>query len=196
MFSYASLSLPVSLSPDWRRVLPLLVPPAAALALLGGVWVFAPAAAPAPQVGAARPAPVAPQPGLLVDVSGAVAHPGLYRVTRGERTDAAIAAAGGLTSAADQSRLPNMASVLKDGQQIRVPPVGSTGRGVGAAARVSLNSASAEQLASVPGFTPELVRATIEYRTQYGGFVTTRELMNLLGMSPADYARAKGHLTP
>jgi competence protein ComEA len=147
-------------------------------------------------VGAARPAPVAPQPGLLVDVSGAVAHPGLYRVTRGERTDAAIAAAGGLTSTADQGRLPNMAAVLKDGQQVRVPAVGSGGRGGGGAARVSLSSASAEQLAGVPGFTPELVRATIEYRTQYGGFVSTRELMNLLGMSPADYARAKSHLAP
>jgi len=140
-----------------------------------------------------------PPSGLLVDVTGAVAHPGVYRVAAGERASAAIAAAGGLTADADPTRLPNMATRLKDGQQIRVPsrttPARSAGGGTPRVAPVSLNQATAEQLASVPGFTPDLAAVVIEYRTEFGGFATTRELVDVLQMSEADYQLARRYVT-
>jgi competence protein ComEA len=195
MFGSHLLLPPLVVLPEWRRLLPLAVPPLAALALLGAVWLFTPVAAPPPQVGPAPPPVVAPEAGLLVDVAGAVARPGLYRVRRGERTYAAIAAAGGLATTADPTRLPNMAAVLKDGEQVRVPAVGAGGTGGRTSSRVSLNAAPAAQLASIPGFTPDLVQAAIDYRTQYGGFSSLRELVTVLGMSPAAFAQAKPHLT-
>jgi len=147
-----------------------------------------------------------PLGGLLVEVTGAVGHPGLYRVAKGDRVSAAIAAAGGITRDADPDRLPNMAARLKDGEQVKVPSMPVPGRastaarsGAGTNASrvitVSLNLATAEQLAAVPGFTPDLAAAVIQYRTEYGGFATTRELVDVLSMSEADYIRARKYLT-
>lgn len=141
--------------------------------------------------GAALPAPG----GLLVDVSGAVVHPGLYRLNKGERAFAAIAAAGGLAPDADTSKLPNLAGLLKDGEQIKVPfrtgAAGGGGSSTARAAAVDLNLATVEELRAVPGFDPELAQAVIDYRTQYGGFASIRELMTVLGMGEAQYTIAR-----
>ncbi|HXM55314.1 MAG TPA: helix-hairpin-helix domain-containing protein, partial [Candidatus Dormibacteraeota bacterium] len=121
-----------------------------------------------------------------------------YRVAKGERASAAIAAAGGLTPDADPDRLPNLAARLQDGAQIKVPSLtavrSSTAPSVRAAA-VSLNTATAEQLAAVPGFTPDLAAAVIQYRTEYGGFASTRELVDVLLMSEADFQLARRYVT-
>ncbi|HZV50587.1 MAG TPA: ComEA family DNA-binding protein [Candidatus Dormibacteraeota bacterium] len=186
--------LPLRLTPGWRRLLPLMAPPLAGMAAAAAL--LARAAAPAP------PAPVPidqtavlPTPaGLLIDVTGAVVHPGLYRLPRGERVSAAITAAGGLAPNADPDRLPDLAQVLRDGQQVKVPALGSPSAGSTRAAKLDLNTATAQELATVPGFTPELARAVVDYRTQYGGFTSVRELVTVLTMSPADFALARGYV--
>src|SRR5438067_10191914 len=68
-----------------------------------------PVAAAAPDPSLDVPAPT----GLLVEVTGAVAQPGLYRLPRGERVEAAIAIAGGYTDQADSARLPDLAARLR-----------------------------------------------------------------------------------
>jgi competence protein ComEA len=132
-------------------------------------------------------------PGLLVDVAGAVAHPGLYRLQRGDRVYDAVAAAGGLTGEADPTRLPNLAGRLRDGEQVKVPfakgVAGST-----AIPRVNLNSATLAELELVPGFTVALAVAAVDYRTNFGGFENTRELVEILGMSEADFLIARRYL--
>jgi competence protein ComEA len=198
----------VWLAPGWRRLLLIAAPPALAAAGLASVLFFtAPptsarsAAPPAPAGADAAEGGTLPAPrGLLVDVTGAVARPGVYRVTKGERLSAAIAAAGGLTADADPNRLPSLAAPLRDGQQVRIPHRGTASRSTGTAtgaprtATVSLNAASAEELAAVPGFTPQLAAAVIRYRTEYGGFASTRELVDVLNMSQADYLLARKSL--
>jgi DNA uptake protein ComE-like DNA-binding protein len=47
----------------------------------------------------------------------------------------------------------------------------------------------------VPGFTPDLVAAIIQYRTEFGGFDTTKELVDVLQMSAADYQVARKYVT-
>jgi competence protein ComEA len=214
----------LALASRWRLVLALAAPPVVIAAALAGVLVYAAPAAPArPALSAVRPpaagvapagaaaagdaeaaAALPPPGGLLVDVSGAVAHPGVYRVAKGERAAAAVAAAGGLTSAADPTRLPNMAALLKDGQQIKVPTktttaqsstTRSSGTGTPRVASVSLNTSTSEELATVPGFTPDLVAAVMRYRTDFGGFTTTRELVDVLAMSEADYQLARKYVS-
>jgi competence protein ComEA len=68
-------------------------------------------------VAASTPAVAAPGPAatLLVFVSGAVTHPGLYELATGARIADAIAAAGGILPAADPGKLPNLAALLHDG---------------------------------------------------------------------------------
>jgi competence protein ComEA len=153
---------------------------------------------PAPSGGAADTAAADALPasgGLLVSVTGAVTNPGLYRVAKGERTSAAIAAAGGLTGDADPNRLPNLAARLKDGQEVKVPTRTAPARGSSRTTGVSLNVATADELAAVPGFTADLAAAAVRYRQDYGGFSSTRELVTVLGMGEADYLIARRYLT-
>jgi competence protein ComEA len=153
------------------------------------------AAATAAGVAPANPALDVPAPaGLLVDVIGAVAQPGLYRMKRGDRVYDAIAAAGGMTTDADPTKLPNMAGRLKDGEQIKVPfSKGAPGGTV--ISRTNLNFATLDELAVVPGFSEAFAQEVIDYRTNFGGFQTTRELVTVLGMSEADYVVARRYLT-
>ena len=208
-----SLTSPSWLTSTRALLVGLAAVPAAALAVLAVLAINSappPAGAPAALPAAAdaenaNAAGMPPPGGLLVDVTGAVANPGLYRVAKGERVSAAIAAAGGFTKDADPDRLPNLAALLKDGSQVKVPGLSGPARtttttrsasgSVTTHTLVSLNLATAEQLAAVPGFTPDLAAAVIQYRTEYGGFATTRELVDVLNMSESDYLLARRYVT-
>ena len=180
--------------PGWRRIALLSLPPIFCAGLVA-VALYLHALTPTRPVAAALPevAPAGDLPspaGLLVHVSGAVVNPGLYRLKRGDRVYAAISAAGGLLPTADQAKLPDLA------QRLRVPFVKGAGpAGAVSGAKIDLNTASASDLASVPGFTPALAEAVLEYRNRYGPFTATKELVTLIGMSAADFALARKHLT-
>src|ERR1700674_2347328 len=188
----------LQLTPGWKRLLALGLPVMVGVGALVGAHLYV-SAAPRPAA-AAPPAPInapldVPAPaGLLVDVIGAVAQPGLYRVQRGDRVYDAIAAAGGLTTDADLTKLPNLAGRLKDGEQIKVPYAkGAPGGTV--ISRTNLNFATIDELALVPGVTEAFAQQVIDYRTSFGGFQSTRELVTVLGMSEADYVVARRYLT-
>ncbi len=111
---------------------------------------------------------------LVVDVEGAVLRPGVIELPPGSRVADAIEAAGGygphvdLVAAAAQV---NLAAVLRDGQQIVVPLVGTatgggTGSGAGAGGLVDLNSASPEELDALPGIGPVTVQKIVAARTE------------------------------
>ena len=184
------------LVPGWRVALIVVLPLVLCVAGLAGVLLFAGPAAPPPAPAVDPGLDTLPAPGgLLVEVTGAVVHPGLYRVEKGERVSAAIAAAGGFAPDADPDRLPNMAARLRDGEQVKVPSRAGTSRSAASrAAPVDLNAATVDELATVPGFTVELAAAAIRYRTEYGGFTTTRELVDVLQMSESDYILARRYL--
>jgi competence protein ComEA len=184
--------LPFFLVPGWRRIALVVAAPVAGLAALGGVALYH----------ATTPPPVAPvidagvipaAAGILVHVSGAVQHPGLYRLKRGDRVYAAIAAAGGLAPGADLARLPDLAGRLRDGEQVKVAYVKGAGGGL-AGGKVDINTASASDLASVPGFTPEFAALVVEHRNRYGPFASIRELETVLDMPADAYALAKKYI--
>jgi competence ComEA-like helix-hairpin-helix protein len=82
---------------------------------------------------------------------------------------------------------------LKDGEQIKVAFARTTSGTT--ATRTNLNTATLEELETVPGFTPGLAQECIDYRTNFGGFQNTRELVDILGMSEAEYLIARRYLT-
>lgn len=182
--------------PGGGRAALVALPLVLAAGAAGAAYVYSTAsnsaAAPPPAAVAALalPAPA----GLLVDVIGAVNHPGLYRMHRGDRVYDAIAAAGGLTEDADPQRLPDLAGRLKDGEQIKVPFLKSTPGSV-VITRTNLNTATLDELELVPGFTQAFAEEVIDYRTNFGGFQNTRELVEILGMSEASYTIARRYLT-
>ena len=179
--------------PVWRRLVLIGAPLVAGMAVIVAAYAYTHTAPPPPVTVTDPSLDVPPEPGLLVDVIGAVENPGLYRLPRGDRVYDAVAAAGGVSRDADMSRAPNHAARLTDGMQVKVPYATTTSGTV--AVRVNLNQATLADLETVPGFNDALAHACIDYRTNFGGFESTRELVDVLGMSEADYLIARRYLT-
>jgi competence protein ComEA len=184
------------LVPGWKPILLLAAPIAIAGGALAGAYFYSSSLAAAANnhplpVNAALDVP--PPAGLLVHVIGAVENPGLYRLPRGDRVYDAIAAAGGLSPDADPTKLPNLAGRLKDGEQVKVAFAKTTSGTV--ITRTNLNTATLDELVTVPGFTEAFAQEVIDYRTNFGGFQNTRELVDILGLSEADYVIARRYLT-
>ncbi len=145
----------------------------------------------------ARPTLTAEPTPILVHAAGAVQAPGVY-LFRGEaRVLDLVEAAGGLTPDADYDRV-NLAETLFDGQWVYFPRIGQTEiptplngigpEGKGAAARsgpLNLNSATAEQLESLPGVGPAIAAAIIELRQRVGGFASVDGLLAVSGIGPS-----------
>ena len=179
---------------EHRRLLALLLLPVALGAgVLVGVWWFLPSPAARTPTANQLPALAAPSPGFEVQVSGAVVHPGIYFVPPGSRGWTALQMAGGLAANANPNQLPNLAQKLKDGSIIKVPAITSSAS-VPASEKVNLNTASAAQLAAVPGFSTQFADEVVQYREDAGGFTSVTQLTSVLGMDPAAYAEAKPYL--
>ena len=186
----------VRLIPGWKQILLFAAPIALSAGALGGAYLYATSASAAPEVtttAAPGTIEVPPPAGLLVHVIGAVASPGLYRLPRGGRVYDAIAAAGGLSPDADLSKLPNLAGRLKDGEQVKVAFAKTTSGTV--VTRTNLNTATLDELESLPGFSAAFAQEVLDYRTNFGGFQNTRELVDILDMSESDYLVARRYLT-
>ncbi len=140
------------------------------IAGVDGAGAFAAGAA-LTDAGAHSPATATASPAgeVVVDVSGAVAHPGLYRLPAGARVGDAITAAGGYGSSVDAAvadRQLNLAAIVHDGDKVRVPVRGEPpeagggqsapagGGGTAGGSLVDLNHALAEELDTLPGVGP------------------------------------------
>ncbi|MCC6497382.1 MAG: helix-hairpin-helix domain-containing protein [Propionibacteriaceae bacterium] len=136
---------------------------------------------------------------VLVHVLGAVRRPGLVELEEGGRVADAIALAGGLTAAADPGEL-NLAAVVADGSQLVIGTRGKPGgevRGDGAGAgagsgsapaKVSLNTATLQQLDTLPGVGPVTAQRILDWREQHGRFNSVTELQEVDGIGPKTYA--------
>ncbi|HEY5160654.1 MAG TPA: helix-hairpin-helix domain-containing protein [Gaiellaceae bacterium] len=139
---------------------------------------------------------------LLVDVSGAVRRPGVYKLPTGSRVNDALLKAGGATKRADLT-LVNRATPLTDGQQVLVPEkvtaataATAASGGSTAAAPIHLNSATLEQLDELPGVGPATAQRIIDYRTANGPFKSVDELDSVSGIGPAKLAELRDLVVP
>jgi competence protein ComEA len=142
--------------------------------------------------------PPTPRP-VVVDVSGAVAIPGVYSLPPGSRVRDALAAAGGLLPEADSQAI-NQAALLQDGQKLHVPlkqteqgPV----RGSGGAPDdlIDINHATAEELDQLPGIGPVTAQNILAYRLEHGAFTSIEAIQDVPGIGPETYAQIKPHIT-
>jgi competence protein ComEA len=64
------------------------------------------------------------------------------------------------------------------------------------AAKVNVNTASAEQFATLPGVGVKLGARIVEYRQKSGGsFKSVQELMNVRGIGEKNFEKIQAHLT-
>lgn len=150
-------------------------------------------------------APAAPEH-ITVHVVGEVRHPGVYELSAGSRAADAVEAAGGLLGDADQASV-NLARVVMDGEQIAVPKEGeavstapgATGgpatAGAPAGGQIDLNTATVEQLDTLPGIGPSTAQKIVSDRASNGPFRTVDDLMRVPGVGPAKLDALKGLVT-
>ena len=132
-----------------------------------------------------------------VHVAGAVSEPGVYFFKRGDIADDAVVAAGGLTAEADAGRL-NLAAVLEPHGHLYIPSVDEAGAlpfQVEVAADVtgvSINTATVEELKTLPGIGETKALAIIRYREEHGPFTRLEDLMNVPGIKQGSFANLEG----
>ena len=147
----------------------------------------------------------------VIQIVGEVRSPGVYEMQIGDRVLDAIEAAGGMTEAAAIESV-NLAAIVKDGSRIVVPaihtePATTTNASIltplsegtiqdTAAARLSeasplaeprgfpidLNTATVEQLKSLPDIGDTRANQIVEFRASIGSFSTLEQLLEISGI--------------
>jgi competence protein ComEA len=172
------------------------------------VAVAAPVVATGAPVGGSAGAPAqAPSPSasIVVAVTGRVRRPGVVTLAAGARVVDAVRAAGGALPRTDLGLL-NLARRLTDGELVAVgvPGAADGGSPVGAGSGpdagqtgppVDLNTATAEQLDSLPGVGPVLAQRIVEWRAAHGRFESVDQLREVDGIGPAKFAQLRDRVT-
>ena len=193
----------VLLMVSWPRERPSgeLVPPPSAVVASPVEDPFADAFSAVP------PAPATPTPAesVLVHVTGDVRNPGLVGLPAGSRVDDAVRAAGGLRKNGSVGST-NLARLLVDGERIEVggddssssdlqsSSSGSAGSSGGSTGPIDLNTATTEQLDSLPGIGPVTAAKILTWREANGRFTVVDELAEVPGIGPKTLAELRPHV--
>ncbi len=137
---------------------------------------------------------------VVVDVTGSVRNPGVYRLPAGSRVEDAIARAGGAKPVA-ALEVVNRAARLADGQQVVVPARGPGGSVAVAGVDtedgpISLGTATLEQLDTIDGIGPVTAEDIIEFRDEHGGLGSVDQLDQVSGIGPATMEALRSRLQP
>lgn len=148
---------------------------------------------------------------IMVDVKGAVHHPGVYELTTDQRIIDAIQMAGGYLEDAETT-LINHAQKLEDEMVIFVPKKGETyppeihdsiqaftpnvsNSSSKETSKVNINSATESELLSLPGIGPAKAQAIISYRQEQGAFKQIEDIKNISGIGDKTFEKLKDMIT-
>jgi competence protein ComEA len=139
---------------------------------------------------------------VVVDVTGAVQDPGVYRLPVGSRVVDAVKRAGGETGRAELESV-NLAARLADGQQVVVPErvsgratAGPTGAGPEEEGPINLGTATAAELDTIDGIGPVTAEDIIGFREEHGGLSSVDQLDQISGIGPATMESLRERLQP
>lgn len=145
---------------------------------------------------------------VFVHIDGAVVIPGVYELTGAHpRVNDAVMAAGGLAGDADTTAL-NLAAALSDGEKIHVPrqgeavasgqtssgPASRSDGGASLSGVININTATAEELDSLPGIGPSTAAAIVEDRERNGPFASPEDLMRVSGIGEGKFSKLKDQI--
>lgn len=154
---------------------------------------------------------------ICVFVCGFVKNPGVYYLHVNSRLYEAVEAAGGFLEESDTGWL-NQAEILSDGDKVRIYSKEETQKMQEAgmkeesrtaekseetsqqnqtqdAGKVNINTASAEELQTIPGIGAAKAAAIIEYREVQGEFKSTEEIQNVPGIKGKTFEKIQPYLT-
>ena len=142
---------------------------------------------------------------IKVYVCGAVQRPDVYEISADSRIVDAVSAAGGFAIDAYPEAM-NLAETVSDGSRIYVPTkeevdalavvYSDTGSGSGdttsdSTGRVNVNTATLEELTTLPGIGDTRARAIIDYREQNGAFGNIEDIMQVTGIKEKSFSKIK-----
>lgn len=151
---------------------------------------------------------------IFVHISGQVHRPGVICLPAGARVYEALEQAGGMTVDGDLESI-NLAAVLMDQQKVVVGSLSqkqellvsglipstsisetvvdpqNTGTSVGI---ININTASKEQLESLPGIGPVIAQNIIDYRQQKGAFKNIEDIKNVKRIGEATFANIRDQI--
>jgi competence protein ComEA len=128
-----------------------------------------------------------------VYVCGAVANPGVYELAAGSRIYQALELAGGLTEDAAAEAV-NQAQALSDGEMVQIPTAAEQEEQQAQAVEqsdglVNINTASLEELKTLPGIGDARARSIIAYREGHGAFSSIQDIKNIDGIGDGTYSK-------
>ena len=142
---------------------------------------------------------------IKVYVCGAVQRPDVYEISADSRIVDAVSAAGGFAIDAYPEAM-NLAETVSDGSRIYVPTkeevdalavvYSDTGSETGgtmsdSTGRVNINTATLEELTTLPGIGDTRARAIIDYREQNGAFGNIEDIMQVTGIKEKSFSKIK-----
>lgn len=144
---------------------------------------------------------------VMVEISGAVEKPGVYKLLASERLERLLIEAGGLSAQADREWVEknlNRAAKLVDGQKIYIPKRGEVGNGrleaggtksgsvAGAiSGLVNINTATLAELDGLPGIGAVRAQAIIDNRP----YSSPEELLGKKVIPQSVYEKIKEKIT-
>ena len=142
---------------------------------------------------------------ITVDIKGEIKKPGVYKVKQGTIVNEVVKLAGGLTKNADTTNL-NLGKKVTDEMVITVYSKEEAKKTTKnnaiqesftskTSGNVSLNTATIEELTTLPGIGEAKAKIIIEYRETCGPFTKKEELKNIKGIGEAIYAKLEKYIT-
>ncbi len=125
----------------------------------------------------------------LVYISGAVQNPGLYALEGTSTTADIIKTAGGLLPYAGTDGI-NMADTVKSGAHIHIPfNYSGNPELLLRKPKININTATVEELKSLPGIGDAMAKRIEEYRQTQGQFTSIEDIKKIKGIGDAMFKK-------
>lgn len=146
---------------------------------------------------------------IYVHVCGEVVEPGVYSFSVGARIYDAVIAAKGLTKEAAETSI-NQARAVVDGEQIYIPSKkeikkqqredarknnDSVNDKQEAEGKVRINTATLEELMTLPGIGEAKAKSILQYKEEHGSFQSIEEIKNIQGIKEGVFSKIKEYIT-
>ena len=131
---------------------------------------------------------------IFVYICGAVQNEGVYEVPAGSRVYEVVQKAGGFTEEAATTYV-NQAEIVRDEERIYIPTQNEALElQVLDDGKVNLNTATKEELMTIPGVGESKADSIVQYREEIGKFQTIEDIMNVSGIKEGLFQKIKDYI--